>query len=74
MNVSGFFRILLVLSLLLNGAAFASSDPGGDFALTDHNGQPFYLRDYRGKVVLLFLAIHFALMYVLPSLRQFPPY
>ena len=59
MNVFGFFRILLVSLLLLNGAAFASSDPGGDFILTDHNGQPFNLRDYRGKVVLLFFGYTF---------------
>jgi cytochrome oxidase Cu insertion factor (SCO1/SenC/PrrC family) len=59
MNVFGLFRILLVSLLLLNGAAFASSDPGGDFILTDHNGQPFNLRDYRGKVVLLFFGYTF---------------
>jgi protein SCO1/2 len=26
----------------------------GDFALTDHNGSPFHLRQHRGKVALLF--------------------
>ncbi len=32
----------------------ASNKVGGDFALTDHNGQAFNLKQLRGKVVLLF--------------------
>src|ERR1019366_5768830 len=32
---------------------------GGDFTLTDHNGQPFELSSLRGKVVLLFFGYTF---------------
>lgn len=36
--------------------AQSGSNPavGGDFSLTDHNGQRFRLSDHRGKVILLF--------------------
>ena len=53
----------LLLWLVIAPALFPSlasaqsgSDPaaGGDFSLTDHNGQRFRLRDQRGKVILLF--------------------
>lgn len=32
---------------------------GGDFSLTDHNGQPFALSSLRGKVVLVFFGYSF---------------
>lgn len=43
------------LSLLLAGAAraLAPGDAAPDFALTDFNGKPLHLADYRGKLVLL---------------------
>jgi protein SCO1/2 len=49
----------LSLSLLLTcvlGATAAAQQPaaGGDFTLTDHNGEKFRLADQRGKVILLF--------------------
>ena len=40
----------ILLALWLGPAAAA---PGGDFALTDHDGNPFRLEQLRGKVVLL---------------------
>lgn len=55
--------LLLCLSLLLAGcsepprfisADLSSVDWGKDFNLTDHNGQPRRLTDFRGKVVVLF--------------------
>ncbi len=46
---------LIATSLPLEaGAADAAQQTiGGDFSLTDHQGQPFALHDLRGKVVLL---------------------
>jgi peroxiredoxin len=43
------------LGLLLAGAAWAlgPGDVAPDFALTDFNGKPLRLADYRGKLVLL---------------------
>lgn len=49
--------LLIALTLLASMVpAQSGSDPavGGDFSLTDHNGQPFRLSDHRGKVILLF--------------------
>ena len=37
-----------------SGLGPAAPATGGDFVLTDHNGQPFRLRDHRGEVILLF--------------------
>ena len=48
----------LITSLLITAAASAQSGAehaaGGDFSLTDHNGERFRLTDQRGKVILLF--------------------
>jgi protein SCO1/2 len=52
----------LIISIpLLSTAGPAESRPepapkaeGGDFSLTDHNGNLFKLRDHRGQVILLF--------------------
>ena len=49
----------LSLSLLLAcvvgaTAAAQQSAAGGDFTLTDHNGEMFRLTDQRGKAILLF--------------------
>ena len=49
--------LLVALALFTSIApAQTVSDPaaGGDFDLTDHNGQRFKLSDHRGKVILLF--------------------
>src|SRR5262249_61295002 len=49
---------LLIATPIFNSAAPAQSGPdpavGGDFSLTDHNGERFRLSDHRGKVILLF--------------------
>lgn len=54
-------RYLLLLILIISlpvcaalGGDRTSKDVGGDFILVDHNGQPFDLKQLRGKVVLLF--------------------
>ena len=44
---------LLIVNQLSVSAVFGKQ-PGGDFTLTDHNGQRFELKQLRGKVVLLF--------------------
>lgn len=54
-----FYPLLLILLAVQPLAAAtdnaaASNEVGGDFTLTDHNGQPFALKQLRGKVVLLF--------------------
>jgi protein SCO1/2 len=48
--------LLSLIGLAACGGRAASLPvlPGGDFTLTDHNGQPFALSSLRGKVVLLF--------------------
>lgn len=56
--------LLLCVALLLgacspppakfNATALAGIDWGRDFALTDHNGQPRRLADFKGRVVLMF--------------------
>lgn len=38
----------------LNGAAISPTIPAAEINLTDHNGQPFQLSSFRGKVVLVF--------------------
>ena len=48
--------LLLTLALgiaLSQFVAAASPVPGGDFTLTDHQGEPWSLQDARGKLVLL---------------------
>jgi protein SCO1/2 len=44
----------LLLFCVLGTAAAQQSAAGGDFTLTDHNGEKFRLADQRGKVILLF--------------------
>lgn len=48
----------LLLAIIAAGCRREGPAPvlpiGGDFTLTDHNGQPFELSSLRGKVVLLF--------------------
>src|SRR5262245_57107554 len=44
----------LLLVCVLGTAAAQQSATGGDFTLTDHNGEKFRLADQRGKVILLF--------------------
>lgn len=56
--------LLLLLALLLAGCAdpkpqflnadLSYADFGKDFALTDHNGKPRTLADFRGKAVVIF--------------------
>jgi cytochrome oxidase Cu insertion factor (SCO1/SenC/PrrC family) len=46
--------LLLLLVCVLGTAAAQQSTAGGDFTLTDHNGEEFRLADQRGKVILLF--------------------
>jgi len=38
----------------LKGAVYPSPAPAAEIKLTDHNGQPFQLSSFRGKVVLVF--------------------
>ena len=38
----------------LRGSVIEPAMPAAEISLTDQNGQPFRLADYRGKVVLLF--------------------
>jgi protein SCO1/2 len=45
---------LLLVYVLAPTAAAQQSAAGGDFNLTDHNGEKFRLADQRGKVILLF--------------------
>ncbi len=62
-------RIPLILCAALLGWACQSADtfrgtvmpdtPISDFALTDHNEQPFHLSKYRGNVVVLFFGFTF---------------
>lgn len=70
MNKRSLFRSIVATvltgSALLLGACSDSSQPGfnsidltgadyaKDFALTDHNGQPRTLKDFQGKVVVMF--------------------
>ena len=62
-TIAGYAGISLAGALVLacseNKPAFTSIDVTGadyakDFALTDHNGQPKTLKDFAGKVVVLF--------------------
>jgi protein SCO1 len=46
--------LLLLACVLGTTAAAQQSAAGGDFTLTDHNGEKFRLADQRGKVILLF--------------------
>lgn len=58
-------RGLLAIALVATTAACEKSSSlpietiGGDFSLTDHNGQPFALSSLRGKVVLVFFGYSF---------------
>lgn len=63
MNMKSILACILSLGLLLAGCdqppAFKSTDISGaawgkDFSLTDHQGQPRKLADYKGKAVVLF--------------------
>jgi protein SCO1/2 len=45
---------LLLVCVLGTAVAAQQSAAGGDFTLTDHNGEKFRLADQRGKVILLF--------------------
>jgi protein SCO1 len=49
-----FLPSLLLACVLGTTAAAQQSAAGGDFTLTDHNGETFCLADQRGKVILLF--------------------
>jgi hypothetical protein len=51
------FLLSLPLACVLGTAAAQQSAAGGDFPLTDHNGEKFRLADERGKVILLFFAL-----------------
>lgn len=54
-NIKPFFLTLLVAFMLASQNSYAQDDSiGGDFSLTDHDGQPFQLQQMQGKVVLLF--------------------
>ena len=56
MKSSRYQHLLLSLiagSLLYQSAMAISSEPGGDFTLTDHLGEAWSLQNARGKVVLL---------------------
>lgn len=46
--------LLLLVSVLGMTAAAQQPTAGGDFTLTDHNGEKFRLADQQGKVILLF--------------------
>ena len=46
--------LFLLLACVLGATAAQQSAAGGDFTLTDHNGEKFRLTDQRGKVILLF--------------------
>ncbi len=46
--------LLLLVCVLMTKAPAQKSSAGGDFTLTDHNGEKFRLADQRGKVILLF--------------------
>lgn len=47
--------LLLVLSLWVGAVPGVAADTiGGDFTLTDHNGESFQLEQLRGRVVLMF--------------------
>ena len=60
-------RIVIVMMVMLGSAGWISPvtadqrlqyydaiNPDKNFKLTDHNGQPFELKEHRGKVILLF--------------------
>lgn len=54
-----FLWLALVLLILIPAGASCSSEPeldhpGGDFTLTDHNGERRSLHDFKGKAVLLY--------------------
>ena len=56
-----FFLSVLVLLLTacspaekFNATELAGIDWGKDFALTDHNGKPRRLADFKGRVVVMF--------------------
>lgn len=65
-NIISSIKALLTVFLLLamasctmlkpsfKGTAFSSSIPAAEIKLTDHNGQPFQLSNFRGRVVLVF--------------------
>ncbi len=54
-----FFILVVVLTTscggpALKGSVIAPATPAAEIKLTDHNGQPFQLSTYRGKVALVF--------------------
>ena len=51
---SGCDKLLPGSATPFNGVDITGSDLGPDFRLTDHNGKPRTLADFRGKVVALF--------------------
>ena len=51
---AGISRGKRLLTLILFVACTVVAAPGGDFSLTDHNGESFRLQQLRGKLVLLF--------------------
>ncbi len=56
MKLSRYQHLLLTLilgTMLYQSALAVSSEPGGDFTLTDHQGEAWSLLNARGKVVLL---------------------
>ncbi|HEU4323997.1 MAG TPA: SCO family protein [Roseiflexaceae bacterium] len=59
--------LLLLCALVLGGCGnytfrggtITPPEPAPDFALTDHNGQPFRLSEHQGKVTLIFFGFTF---------------
>ncbi len=60
----GLFGTVLIFSLLVQWGsgpvhALEKTTVGGDFTLTDHNGDKFELKQQRGKLVLIFFGYTF---------------
>ena len=64
LNRSNCRHLLFALMIVLLPVSEVIGKPlGGDFTLTDHNGQEFSLAQLRGKVCYSFLVTPHALMY-----------
>src|SRR5665811_1188952 len=54
MNKRNALKLMASWACIVGATAIFSADYAKDFALTDHNGQPRSLKDFTGKVVVMF--------------------
>ncbi len=63
-KIQKLFGLALLFSMMLlwnseSAYALEKTTVGGDFTLTDHNGEKFELKQLRGKLVLIFFGYTF---------------